>query len=129
MHQAPDFYERAGPMAMEASLQLDTAAAWKGRGADHYDAGGWSRLAGKTMLNKVLPAGVCIPVTPAPGHGRHAGFRCWTKVTAAGTPSARSLRCSPAGSRSSWTATLISPPGCLTTVQAVSSKPGRWLAG
>ncbi|MGO9160271.1 MAG: hypothetical protein ACLP7J_06070 [Streptosporangiaceae bacterium] len=84
---------------------------------------------GKTLLNKVLPARVCIPITPSPGHGRHAGFCRSRKVTVAGTPSARSLRCSPAGSRSSWTVTLILPPGCLTTVQAVSWKPGRGLAG
>lgn len=50
-------------------------------------------------------------------------------VTLAGTPSARSVRCSPDGSLSWRTVTVMPPLACLATVQAASRAEGGWLAG
>ena len=61
-----------------------------------------------------------------PGYSRHDGFGSLPKVTLAGTPSARSVLCSRAASRSSRTVTSIMPFACLVTVQAASWAPAGW---
>ena len=61
---------------------------------------------------------------PYDWHGFGWAFAGFPKMTLAGTPSARSVRCSPAGSRSSRMVTYTVPSVCLTTVHAV-----RWMPG
>src|ERR1700728_2703393 len=56
--------------------------------------------------------------------GWHAVFCPPVKVTLTGTPSARSVSCSPAGSVAWRKVTLMLPPACRVTVQAANRTRG-----